>query len=179
MKGIIFNKPYLEQLVFSKVKTMTKRPITLPSDFDTLYNNDYTKLIPPYKIGEIVAIKQAYKDLSYEHYYYNNIDFRKLEKTPGFKNKMCVNPNYMAHFIKITNIFPQRLQDITVDDCMKQGISAYKELDLYLYNAPGSSLEDMNDTAQESYKELVDNVYKKGIWEKNEWFWTIEFKLMY
>lgn len=179
MKGIIFNKPYLEQLVFSKVKTMTKRPITLPSDFDTLYNNDYTKLIPPYKIGEIVAIKQAYKDLSYEHYYYNNIDFRKLEKTPGFKNKMCVNPNYMAHFIKITNIFPQRLQDITVDDCMKQGISAYKELDLYLYNAPGSSLEDMNDTAQESYKELVDNVYKKGTWEKNEWFWTIEFKLMY
>lgn len=179
MKGIIFNKYYLEQLVLSKVKTMTKRPITLPSDFDTLYNNDYTKLIPPYKIGEIVAIKQAYKDISYEHYYCNNIDFRKLEKTPGFKNKMCVNPNYMAHFIKITNIFPQRLQDITVDDCMKQGISAYKELDLYLYNAPGSSLEDMNDTAKDAYEELVNDVYKNGTWEKNEWFWTIEFKLMY
>ena len=49
----------------------------------------------------------------------------------GYTNKMFVKSDLMPHHIKITNIRMEQLQDISEEDCLKEGIHkvdfAFKE----------------------------------------------------
>ena len=86
---------------------------------------------PKYKVGEIVAIAQSYKDAGYKCYAYRDTDeflfFIKDGKDVAIPpiahtNKMYVKSIYMPHQILITNVCIQRLQDISDEDCLKEGL---------------------------------------------------------
>lgn len=70
-----------------------------------------------YKIGEVVAVAQRYSDIPYIKELHPRIN-----TSEGWGNKMFVKSNLMPHQIMITNIWCERLQDISTDDCMKEGI---------------------------------------------------------
>lgn len=154
MQKIMFNDQYgLTQAVLDGRKTQTRRiayqePFkyncncgicTEGKDKGKLTINDGNEIVAKstYKIGEVVAVAQRYCEVSLEP------SIRTiLCKHPGWNNKMFVTAKTMPHQIKITNIRCERLQDISTDDCMKEGIfySHIKGIDdAYSYDATNDS----------------------------------------
>ena len=154
MQKIMFNDQYgLTQAVLEGRKTQTRRiayqePFkyncncgicTEGKDKGKLTINDGNEIVAKstYKIGEVVAVAQRYCETSLEP------SIRTiLCKHPGWNNKMFVTAKTMPHQIKITNIRCERLQDISTDDCMKEGIfySHIKGIDdAYSYDATNDS----------------------------------------
>lgn len=132
MQKIMFSEKYgLESAVLSKLKTMTRRVITdvnviqiLQELEDDGWQNTadiqiFIEKYSRYKKGEVVAIAQAYKSIP------TFDDPRFIYITPkhkGWTNKMFVRPELMPHQIRIADIRIERLQDISDEDCLKEGI---------------------------------------------------------
>lgn len=207
----MFNDKYgLTQAVLDGRKTQTRRIIDIDEDklvmFQTNYYNmtfDFLEgkdLIEayfvnnpkkiPYKKGEIVAIAQSYKDAGYKCYAYRDTDeflyFMKDGEDVAIPpiaetNKMYVKPIYMPHQIKITNVRIERLQDISDDDCLKEGI--LKEKTYYGEDSYNIKIKDKKhyyslDTPREAYAVLIDKVGKKGDWDKNPYVFVYDFELV-
>ena len=82
---------------------------------------------PALQVGDIVAIAQPYKDIiecmaEYSDIIINADGSINREFKAGWTNKMFVRGNLMPHHIRITDIKIERLQDISKEDCLKEGI---------------------------------------------------------
>lgn len=143
----------------------------------------------PYKVGEVVAIAQSYMDVDLFHRkgknaaYLEYLDsiFPELKLYPGWGNKMFTKAALMPHHIKITGIKIERLQDISDEDCLKEGI--YKGLcgsadthfmDAYYYKG------DIQPycTPREAFAVLIDKISGKGTWSSNPYVFVYEFELV-
>ena len=76
--------------------------------------------------GEKVAVAQPYKDtdvLSFNAYFPDGLKRHKeMLSSAGYRNKMFVKAEYMPYSIRIININVERLQDISDEDCLREGI---------------------------------------------------------
>ena len=209
MKKIMFNDKFgLTQAVLDGRKTMTRRIIKCPRtfrgewvagfnihrrhsdkkivDWPCMYDADEREfdmgeILPKYKLGEVVAIAQSYKDVDRFHRKGKNADYLEyldsilpeLKLYPGWGNKMFVKADLMPHHIKITGIKVERLQDISDEDCLKEGIIHVSTfLGQKIYHTPhvnGSYLS--TNVAQEAFAYLIDKVSGKGTWEENPFVW--------
>ena len=164
MKGIMFNTKYgLEQAVLNGTKTRTWRADKKPR----------------YEVGEVVAIKQKYSDLDETWRVAKGIFYGDCylctEYQAGWNNKMFVKNELMPHQIKITKITPCKLQDITEEECLNEGIYTIcflkKKRFVYLYSL-------MYDNAKEAFADLINKLNGKGYWESNPLGYAYEFELV-
>lgn len=190
MKKIMFNDKYgLTQAVLEGRKTQTRRIVYTQNGFVvfggedfqlkkldngqallTLCNNRFKT--SRYKIGEEVAIAQRYSDIA-------DTLGQKLWQLPCWRNKMFVKADFMPHRIRITNIRVERLQDISEEDCIAEGIWRDDNVGLegttYWYHGlVNSSFR----TAKEAYAALIDKISGKGTWEGNPWVFVYDFELV-
>lgn len=206
MKKIMFNDKFmLTKAVLNGTKTMTRRIAKFePSArlYDEVYNieggmndkgqwiftlfNKYGEIIrdiiPRYNVGEVVAIAQPYKTL------YPNADFEMedsyhfLTESKGWNNKMFVKADLMPHHIEITDVRIERLQDITNEDCLKEGIMHFIPYDdeECIEGGYGYLASDggwfMSDTPREAYAPLINKICGKGTWERNQWVEAYTFE---
>lgn len=140
--------------------------------------------IPKYKVGEVVAIAQCYKSLGMNPeialHDKDGIGFyTKTKFAPGWKNKMFVRADLMPHHIRITDIKIERLQNISDEDCFKEGIFKWDagQKDIPFYSFHYADIPDYNDP-RDAFAELIDKVSGKGTWESNPYVWAYEFELM-
>lgn len=197
MKKIMFNDRYgLTQAVIEGRKTMTRRMISgyplLPGDRiedASIHPDGYISIIANggeslmevkchYKVGEIVAVAQSYYDFSLKGY---DILFDGADKTPGWRNKMFVRADLMPHQIRITGIKCERLQDISDEDCLKEGINASNSHEIgygipWVYEFAGSKM--VYYTPREAFAALIDKVSGRGTWKSNPWVVAYEFDLL-
>jgi hypothetical protein len=205
MKKIMFNDKYgLTAAVLVGTKTQTRRIIP-QSIVDELYYagfyGDFTDNLKQiiiknksrYKVGEKVAVAQSYSDIFYSErrfespedeqawnefrnelrYYYDGNRGTKI----AWKNKMFVRAEFMPHKIKITDIRVQRLQDISENDCLAEGIIKYAN-GVYTYLENGKKYYHAElDTPQKAYAALIDKISGKGTWERNPWVFVYTFSL--
>lgn len=211
MQKIMFNdKCFLTDLTLEGIKRKTRRPIKVKNiivrDCDPIFNpadayykdhSGYYQLIdgdtgkvirPRYKVGEIVAVAQSY--------YKAGIDpgmilgdgsngFIFNEK--GWKNKMYVRPDLMPHQIKITGVCAEKLQDISDEDCLAEGVQLNKRQ----YDYDGTKryvVEGIKhwrsigctefDTPREAFAALIDRTSGKGTWKSNPFVFVYEYKLI-
>ena len=199
MKKIMFNDKYgLTQAVLEGRKTMTRRgiPQQVVSNSKVYAQlgqrggniNDarieYIVHQSPYKIGEVVAIAQNYEsilcDLSISDIIRNEIS----DNHSGYKNKMFVKAELMPHHIKISNIRVERLQDISDDDCLREGVRLWEDADPeYKLNPLGKLYEiagrwDGYKSPREAFAALIDKVSGKGTWQSNPLVWVYKFELV-
>lgn len=177
MKKIMFNDKYcLTQAVLNGIKTMTRR--VLKKDIP-LGNWEETKKHLPYKVGEVVAIAQCYKEL------YPNADFEMvgngfMTKSAGWNNKMFVRADLMHHYIRITDVKVERLQDISDEDIMREGVWQFhdnKNL-FYVSKAIGYASDVAFLTPREAFWYLIDKISGKGTWESNPCVVAYGFELV-
>ena len=181
MKKILFNDKYcLTQAVLTGQKTMTRR---LLRDNVPLGNWEETVKHLPYKIGEVMAIAQSYNDIGKPQY-------DKFGKgVAGNSNKMFVRANLMPHHIRITDVKVERLQSISDDDIMCEGV---KRASIGFY-AEGVKVKDWEKEAHretasgclklfpfphQAFATLIDKISGKGTWESNPWVVAYSFELV-
>lgn len=196
MKKIMFNDKYgLTQAVLNGRKTITRRiaipatekEITLCNINKDWYEDEESNVyIPKYQVGEVVAIAQSYMDVDRFHRkgknaaYLDYLDsmLPDMKKVPGWHNKMFVEASLMPHHIRITDIKIERLQDISEEDCEKEGIQ-YLGLEYEHYGDPMYSFEG-SDTyytcAKDAFSRLIDKISGKGTWERNPFVFAYSFK---
>mgnify|MGYP004653944635 CR=1 FL=1 len=195
MKKIMFNDKYLlTQEVLKGRKTQTRR-ILLPHTVRELRNgNDYQgviRLYSKYKVGEVVAVAQRYKDIALDV----PVELAaELIKQPGWTNKMFTKADVLTHHIRITKIRIERLQDINPMDCLAEGIcpSDQRE-DLSCvapinddkcgdleYNHPifGKGPWHLHPNAKAAYADLIDHISGKGTWASNPYVFVYDFELI-
>lgn len=200
MQKIMFNDKYgLTQAVLEGRKTQTRRFI--PNEFfslqwdergDTLVcENEWGDFIDikdtkfcRIKNGEVVAIAQSYKDCgNMPDYKFDEDGYPIMPKRSGFFNKMFVKPELMPHQIRITKVRIERLQDISDEDCLAEGISKCDDEDCnnrcYLMSkCDYCHCGNAKDTPREAYAALIDKVGKKGDWASNPYVFVYEFELV-
>lgn len=169
MKKIMFNDKFLlTKAVLNGTKTMTRRVVKKEIPIG---NWQETEKMMRYKIGEVVAIAQCYLDIK-------KPQFDKFgHDVAGNTNKMFVRADLMPHHIKITDVRVERLQDITNEDCLKEGVIHLKALGIGGYGyitADGECC--MCDTPREAFAELINEVCGKGTWERNPWVEVYTFE---
>ena len=200
MKKILFNDKYgLTQAVLAKRKTQTRRIITnkemleiikkfdFPASLFLVYdrfvlNPDLRKRfidnrrVMRYQMNETVAIAQSYADITPQADWANCM-IRKEEI--GWRNKMFVRAEDMPHHIRITKIRIERLQDISDEDCLKEGVlKAYPGgLEGIHYLVHGLTNSHYR-TAQAAYGALIDRISGKGTWASNPYVFVYEFYLI-
>lgn len=167
----MFNDKFLlTQAVLRGEKTQTRRIV---KDGTPLGNFEETMKHAPYKVGEIVAVVQCYRDIG-------SPQFDKFGRDViGNTNKMFVKAELMPHKIKITNVRIERLQDISDEDCLREGIikgEFMNTLDECGFNMDGYYCTA--STARKAFAKLIDKVSGKGTWESNPYVWVYDFELV-
>ena len=192
MKKIMFNDRYgLTQAVIEGRKTMAMILINIKSTSDVQVRifAGYVQIIGrsgdvcaekklSYKVGEVVAVAQRYQDIFDYSNCVNPYAWEDDDKPSGWTNKMLTKAELMPHQIRITGIKCERLQDISEEDCMKEGILGDVEYDKYeVYGLFGNS-DDGFDTPREAFASLIDKVSGRGTWKRNPWVVAYEFELV-
>lgn len=222
MKIIMFNEQYgLQQAVLDRTKPLTRRFVKCPKKFRGVENlelefhkrrgkdfyydcvvlddngHELGQLPLPYKVGEVVAIAQRYKDVKHELdiLYYgrkmsNQQDFLRnaLINTPydvkGWSNKMFVRADLMPHHIRITDLWFEHLQEISDEDCMKEGVfldTTASECYQPFYTFTGSMdgrCPVGYPTPRQAFAALIDRLSGRGTWESNPWVIVYTFELV-
>ena len=144
-----------------------------------------TILLPTYNVGDIVSIAQSYKDCGYdgeaksgwchdENEQHVDIHFKE---EAGWTNKRFVRSELMKHHIRITGIKVERLQDISDEDCQKEGIREYGFM-CYHWEKVNTLLATSFRTYIKAFAALIDKVSGKGIWNQNPWVFCYSFELI-
>ena len=150
---------------------------------------DGGEILPRYKVGEIMAVAQSYKNAGFRP---DKVLYRSIPEINGYvkeaaccqkgwNNKMFVAPNLMPHQIRITNVCIQRLQDISDEDCLAEGIVkkvGYDGIPRYYVPWYKHTWAYATDSAKDAYRFLIDKVSGKGTWESNPWVFVYEFELI-
>lgn len=199
MKKMMFNDRYgLTQAVISGRKTVTRRvvkdawwPISKieaegkRGDIIHVIANNGKFVVErkcPYKIGEIVAVAQRYDSFLHPNNGVIEHDYQTTAlASKGWDNKMFVKADLMPHQIQIRDLRIERLQDISEEDCMKEGIQVEYAPNgrggYYIYDVTRCR-EKWFDTPREAFASLIDKVSGRGTWERNPFVWRIEFELV-
>lgn len=146
-----------------------------------------------YKVGDIVAIAQSYEvvyaeriaDFIRHNYHFPREDaaekFKKVyENCAGWKNKMFVKAELMPHHIKITDIKVERLQDISDEDILREGVwqRHYANELCYVSQNIGYAPTVAFPNARLAFWYLIDKISGKGTWESNPWVVAYSFELV-
>lgn len=202
MKKIMFNDRYgLTQAVLEGRKTQTRRIVYTQNGFVvfdgedfqlkkldngqallTLCNNRFKTA--RYKIGETISIAQKYDDLVKDDEFYrlcgiHGMPLECIKYEKGCTNKMFVRADLMPHHIRITRIRVERLQDISDEDCLEEGIWT-RTGRWYCYDIikRGEEYYDPYPDPREAYSVLIDRISGEGTWESNPWVFVYDFELV-
>lgn len=197
MKKIMFNDRYgLTQAVLEGRKTMTRREIKF-SQIDSRYvyeyefpiigtrvENEIIAAYASYKIGEIVAVAQSYKDAGYAPNDLTDIIrngdtvFIPFKEHKGWANKMFTRWDYMLYRIFITDIRVERLQDIDDEGCLREGVRYIPEIDSYYFERTDREEGFYFTSPRAAFAELIDRVSGRGTWDRNPYVVAYEFELL-
>ena len=200
MKKIIFNDRYgLTQAVISGRKTVTRRIVDPQGKYEELRwwqpciefeecmygyteNGGWEVIEPRYNVGEIVAVAQRYDSFLHPNNGVIEHDYQTTAlASKGWDNNMFVKADLMPHQIQIRDLRIERLQDISEEDCMKEGVyrdygdTEFPPQEFYDYDW---NEDNGFDTPREAFASLIDKVSGRGTWDRNPFVWRIEFELV-
>ena len=144
---------------------------------------DGGEILPKYKVGEVVAVAQSYRDCGgfseFGKSRWEIIAASVGAANGGWNNKMFVRASFMPHQIRITDMKIERIQDISDEDCLKEGIIKWDagQKDIPFFSYPNSAKCDY-DTPQEAFANLINKVSKKDVWNENPYVFVYEFELV-
>ena len=207
----MFNDKFgLTQAVLEGRKTQTRRIITHPKTFHgkdvcgfyvckrvtdgvvtevCMYDEDEIsidegQILPKYKVGEVVAVAQSYRDCGGVNEYgvpmWEIISQRVGGTNAGWDNKMFVRGDLMPHKIHITDVRVERLQDISDVDCIKEGVrKVVNENGIYVQYYVGKGDNACSfENPREAFAHLINKVSKKDVWSENPYVFVYDFELI-
>ena len=201
----MFNDKFLlTQAVLEGRKTQTRRIVSqsLIDKYEEWYDDVCSIAMPPgstietlrdwllrkhtrYRVGEVVAVAQSYRDCGgfseFGKSRWEIIAASVGATNGGWNNKMFVRASFMPHQIRITNVRIQRLQDISDEDCLKEGIIKGRcgSEDTHFmdaYYCPTDSQPYCEP--REAFAHLINKVSRKDVWSENPYVFVYDFELV-
>ena len=194
MKKILFNDKFLlTKAVLDGRKTQTRRicheQVWAHSDIVNAANGIFHFEIPKYQIGETVAVAQSYCTIAEElencnnatcaAHYEKNVqkasEYISLMEHPGFNNKLFVAAVMMIHRIRITYVRVERLQDISDEDCIKEGVhEATRDFPWYWIDSSNVTFNE----PRAAFAHLINKMSGKDVREENPYVFVYDFELI-
>lgn len=208
MKKIMFDNHYgLEDAVLNSTKTMTRRLVATKGTHKLVekmmnecdLNGVCRHLIEHYsrfQEGDVVAIAQRYWDLRECDAFYEALEkadpsfpLECIKGEKGCHNKMFVKAKWMPHQIRITDIKIERLQDISDEDCMNEGIyidetkyfdvKGFKDGKAYCLDVTRKQTNTwFFPTPKRAFEGLIRKMYGKKVWDDNPYVFVYTFELI-
>ena len=208
MKPILFNTEMV-RAILSEQKTVTRRVIKcrcINTKIQKVKNEIYEviqgapatdcfsrKVVPPFKTGDILYVRETWCDDCCDHVIYKadgeSTKVAEYAEEPKWHPSIHMPKEYVRLFLRVTNIYAERLQDMTDDDCMREGIEPFsKDGKLYKFfvaddegDWPRCEWRKCPRTPKDAMKIIWDLTVKKADlyhygWEANPWVWVIEFE---
>jgi hypothetical protein len=192
MKGILFKEDMFKAVINGN-KTQTRRiiPEKELADDKLMTDKKIQKFLcearARYKKGEVVFMKEpfAIKEIHQEppgdpiSYLYNT---SHLKEDFDFQNKLFMPAKYARYFIKIKDVRVEKLQDISYEDSISEGIRVEYDPDdcrpLY-YFYPCNNLRDSTFVGNPitSFYSLWKSINDQDSWDKNPWVFAYELEL--
>lgn len=170
---------------------------------ETTPDEELVSLRPMYKIGETVAVAQSYQDAGYppktiqrgravrqgsypdllwDNSFIGQLHDWFIDQLAGWNNKMFVSSNMMKHHICITDIKIELLQDISDEDCLKEGVLNCQQqgvlvIENHAYFIPAVYCHKIFcfKTPRAAFAYLFDHISGQGTWERNPYVVVYEF----
>ena len=148
---------------------------------------------PRYKVGEVVAVVQSYRDCGGVNEYgvpmWEIISQRVGSTNAGWDNKMFARAELMPHQIRINDVRVERLQDISDIDCLKEGvvvnepkikggINMYYPCEYLRSCAKEVGWGIVFHTPREAFSHLINKVSRKDVWKENPYVFVYDFELV-
>jgi hypothetical protein len=192
MKPIIFSTPMVQAILEGR-KTQTRRIVKpQPPQFVDYFEKrgdgfkaymvpgepcDYPLVKPKYQPGDILWVRETFCEVPYEH---NHVPIKggyitipkyaykadsERDYTGIWKPSIHMPREAARIFLQVTNVRVERLQDITEEDAIAEGMSKTLVDGVTFISAKGK------------FHALWDTLYaKRGHpWENNPWVWVYEF----
>lgn len=198
MKGISFSDEMIMAILKGN-KTVTRRPVKGIECLDVWYEHDdkvesppvwfnfmmdeglRRRIKAPYRNRETVYVKETFAraitinkssgKVQCEIFYAADFVNKTLVDLDWEYARSMKESNSRIH-LDIVNVRPERLQRITTEDCIHEGIEAKNKRTFFLSGDNG------DDEVKERFAYLWDSIYSKTYpWESNPWVWRIEFKV--
>jgi hypothetical protein len=188
MKPILFSTPMI-QAILAGNKMQTRRIVKDQCEHSLMdghglcrhcdHGSGYFR--PKYQIGDILWVRETwYNDAVFGgpmYFYRANGEFdeqfetHKLKMVGPFRWKPSIfMPKEACRiFLEVTDIRIERLNDISQEDLIAEGIS--------LPNYAEQAIKDVHYPDPDViYSLLWENINGLGSWDKNPWVWVVNFK---
>jgi hypothetical protein len=177
------------------IRPSDKKVVGLPCMYDADESEfDGGEILPKYNVGEVVAVAQSYCSIADElencnnascaAHYEKNVqkasEYISWMEHPGFNNKMFVAADMMIHQICITDVRIERLQDISDEDCIKEGVRKVVNgngIYVQYYVGKGDNACSF-ENPREAFAHLINKVSRKDVWKENPYVFVYDFELV-
>lgn len=162
------------------IRPSDKKVIGLPCMYDADESEfDGGEILPKYKVGEVVAVAQSYRDCGGLNEdgipMWEIISQKAGSSNAGWDNKMFVHADLMPHQIRITDVRVERLQNITDECCLKEGVHEATR-DFPWYWIDGFNVTFNKPRA--AFAHLINKVSRKDVWSENPYVFVYDFELI-
>ena len=121
-------------------------------------------------VGDELYLIQPYRDIP-------ELAGKGLENEQGFNNKMFAKVELLPYKIRITDVRVERLQEISNEDALSEGVKIYKCDGLPdVYSFCGNKKLQMYATPREAFQAMCDGLFGIGVWRRNPDVYVYEFE---
>jgi len=190
---ILFSTPMV-QAILERRKTMTRRICKYQywsySELFTVNCNGITQRVDknvscPYgKVKDKLWVREKFNvnrmPTGYPYNYYADDDVFTDKESELWKPSIHMPKSAARIWLEIVGIRVERLQDITVEDAIKEGIKKEKftptgEECYYFYPCKDLRDDSYLDDPKTSFYSLWKSINSQDSWDANPWVWVIEF----
>lgn len=158
MKELKFNKDMAKAVALG-IKTQTRRPVKGFEVRSSMPEPEWASLIRCCPYGKVGDRLQIAKPITWGEYVLACSETGR-------------RPNPMID-LQITDISIEKLQDISEDDCFKEGIDYYEYGCGWMADTWGWQRDPVD-----AFNALWESIYGNGSWDKNPYVWVIKFRVI-
>lgn len=190
IKPILFSTEMVKAILEGR-KTMTRREIKgLPEGASEVWNDGGEwvvenedghcwdgKLKAKYSIGDILWVRETWAEVSTfpEPDCFGKYLYKSMGDTPvKWKPSIFMPKEACRLFLEVTNVRAERLQDISGDELIREGLFTIEHEGTLEYLV--GQVCAIKDSSEKSVAWIWQNI--NGEWESNPFVWVITFKIV-
>lgn len=200
VKAVLDGRKMQTRRVFSKTQLKYfyyAQKLGEMSSLDNLHENDFAFILQfsQYKVGDILYVREKsyFVDCDCQSpwqcspqgwYATDEVSYSGIRCSVETIPSIHMRKEYARIFLKVTNVRVERLQDISDEDCIKEGIvEVTKDNQVFKFciydkkDYSSTPWQDMPRNPQEVYKKLWNSTSKDGYkWEDNPYVFVYDFE---
>jgi len=148
------------------------------ASWETVFHPDgfHTVVCPYGKVGDVLWVRETFMESDGEYFYKADYDADD-RKYISWKPSLFMPKSAARIFLKITNIRVERLNDISEEDAIKEGIEELHVAPFVIcYKDYFDTKAPLHSDPIFSFCTLWQSINGIGSWELNPWVWVIEFE---